>query len=323
MRTAVALIAAASLALSLAACSSTPSNQSSGDPASTSCEAAKPGKVSDAVSVEGDFGVAPKVTVDGPLTLKSTQRTVVIEGDGAVAQDGSEVSVDFQLLNATTGEVITATDYKEGEQAALTVDDELFLAGLVKTLECSTVGSRVVGVIPPVDSWGEGNTEQADQIGAGVDDALVFVVDLVGITPPLEVVDYKDLENAPKVTFADDGEPTVVIPDNDPPTTTEIGLISKGDGAVVGKSADVSVHYRGINWNTGKIFDESYARGEPTDFNTGGVVPGFGAAIEGQTVGSRLVAIIAPKDGYGSAGNGEAIGGTDTLVFVIEIVAVK
>ncbi|TBN56351.1 peptidylprolyl isomerase [Glaciihabitans arcticus] len=322
MRTAVALIAAASLALSLAACSPA-SNQSTNDTASADCTTTKSGAISDAVKVEGDFGTAPKVTVDGPLTLSTTERTVVIEGDGAVATDGAEITVDFQLLNATTGEVVTSTEYKKGEEAALAVDDELFLSGLVKTIQCSTVGSRVVGVIPPADSWGEGNTEQASQVGSEVDDALVFVVDIVGITPPLEVVDYKDLENAPKVTFADDGEPTVTIPETDPPVVTEIGLISKGDGEVVGKNADVSVHYRGINWNTGEIFDESYARGEPTDFNTGGVVPGFGAAIEGQTVGSRLVAIIAPKDGYGSAGNGEAIGGTDTLVFVIEIVSVK
>lgn len=320
MRTAVALIAAASLALSLAACSATPDSDQ--DTASTGCEAAKSGAVSDAVKVDGDFGTAPKVTVDGPLTVDSTQRTVVIDGKGAVVEEGAEVSLDFQLVNGRTGEVLTSSEYVEGAQQKFGITSAQLGPGLLNTVKCSTVGSRVVGVIPPADSWGEGNAEGAAQSGSEVDDAIVFVVDIVGITPPLEVVDYKDLTDAPKVTFAKDGVPTVVIPDTDAPAGTEIGLISKGDGAVVGKSADVSIHYRGINWTTGKVFDESYARGEPSQFNTSGVISGFRAAIEGQTVGSRLVAIIAPADGYGSAGKGEDIGGEDSLVFVIEIVAI-
>jgi peptidylprolyl isomerase len=50
------------------------------------------------------------------------------------------------------------------------------------------------------------------------------------------------------------------------------------------------------------------------------VVPGFKKALVGQTVGSQVVAVIPPADGYGSDGNSQAgIKGTDTLVFVIDI----
>jgi peptidylprolyl isomerase len=115
--------------------------------------------------------------------------------------------------------------------------------------------------------------------------------------------------------------PTITIPTTEPPKKTEIGIIEEGTGEVVGADADVVVHYRGVNWNTGKTFDDSWARGEPSPFNTGGVIAGFRAALEGQKVGSTLIAVIAPVDGYGESGQGADIGGTDTLIFVITIVS--
>ena len=118
MRTAVALIAAASLALSLAACSSSPTGGDE-NTAASKCETTAPGTVSDAVKVSGDFGAEPKVTVDKSLKLTKTERTVVIKGKGAVAQEGAEITVDYQLINARTGDVINATNYAEGEQSKL------------------------------------------------------------------------------------------------------------------------------------------------------------------------------------------------------------
>jgi peptidylprolyl isomerase len=42
----------------------------------------------------------------------------------------------------------------------------------------------------------------------------------------------------------------------------------------------------------------------------------------GQTVGSRVLLVVPPADAYGSAGKPEAgIGSTDTLVFVVDILA--
>ncbi|MEO6309178.1 MAG: FKBP-type peptidyl-prolyl cis-trans isomerase, partial [Leifsonia sp.] len=45
-----------------------------------------------------------------------------------------------------------------------------------------------------------------------------------------------------------------------------------------------------------------------------------GKALVGQAVGSQVIAVIPPADGYGEAGVPNAgIGGTDTLVFVVDI----
>jgi peptidylprolyl isomerase len=54
----------------------------------------------------------------------------------------------------------------------------------------------------------------------------------------------------------------------------------------------------------------------------GQVIPGWDKGLVGQTVGSRVLLVIPPADGYGSAGSPQAnIKGTDTLVFVVDILA--
>ena len=55
-------------------------------------------------------------------------------------------------------------------------------------------------------------------------------------------------------------------------------------------------------------------------FSTDGVIAGFRNALVGQQVGSQVLVVIPPADGYGAQGQPSAgIGGTDTLVFVIDI----
>ncbi len=52
------------------------------------------------------------------------------------------------------------------------------------------------------------------------------------------------------------------------------------------------------------------------------MIPGWDETLVGQTVGSQLILVIPPEQGYGSEGNANAgISGTDTLVFVVDILA--
>jgi peptidylprolyl isomerase len=73
-------------------------------------------------------------------------------------------------------------------------------------------------------------------------------------------------------------------------------------------------------WRTGKEFDSSWSRNQPyaTPIGTGSVIAGWDKGLIGQTVGSRVMLVIPPKDGYGSAGQGP-IKGTDTMVFAVDI----
>ncbi|MGL4339002.1 MAG: FKBP-type peptidyl-prolyl cis-trans isomerase [Rhodoglobus sp.] len=322
VRIATTLLITTGLIVSLAACSTS-------DPSSANCTPASSGKVSAAVKATGDFGKAPKVVFDSPTAATSTERTVVIKGNGDVALEGDTISVHFTILNGATGDKIESTDYTKDSLSAFPLSQGL-MPGFLKVLTCSAVGSRVVGVIPPSDAFGEAGSQEAG-IEPGQD--LVFVVDIVAIeavatssappaNPPLPKangVDQPVTPGFPTVVLAEDGRPTVTIPTEAPPTELKIAVLKKAEGAVVPAGSDVIVHYQGINWNTKEIFDESWARGEPSPFNTSQVIAGFTKAIEGQNIGSQVIVIIPPSEGYGAAGRPPSIGGTDTLVFVVDI----
>ena len=314
MRTAVALVLVAGLVGSLAACS-TPANT----PSPEGCAAS--GSVSDGVKVSGDLGAEPEVTFEAPLTVKSTQRTVSVEGEGRAAATNDLVVVDFAVYNATTGLKLDATDYTEGTRPQFTVSESLLLVGLAKTLECSQAGSRVVGVIPGSEAFGE--TGSAD-LGVGANEGLLFVIDVDSVASgvadgkPVEVED----DTLPTVELAKDGTATITIPDAAPPADFKLALLKQGDGDEVAEGDTVTVQYQGVNWNTKTVFDQSWGKGA-TSFATTGVVPGFSQGLVGQKVGSQVLVVIPPELGYGpSGGTGDgSISATDTIVFVIDILA--
>ena len=56
----------------------------------------------------------------------------------------------------------------------------------------------------------------------------------------------------------------------------------------------------------------------------GGLIPAWDEGLVGVEKGSRVLILAPPADGYGSAGNQAAgIKGTDTLVFVVDILGVS
>lgn len=295
---------------SLAACST---------PAETAvaCEATPSGAASDAVKVTGDFGSKPEVTIDAPTEAEKTERTVVIKGDGDTAVAGDTVNVEFTLFNGTTGDELTSTEYGETPTTAFPVDEEQFLVGIVKTMECSQVGSRVVGVIPPDDSFGGAGS--AD-LGVAADEDIVFVVDIVSIEPPVEPLEPKAwTENVPEVDLTPD-IPVVTLPSTDASPDYLLKVLEEGDGATVAAGDTVQLNYQGTSWQTGEIFDQSFGR-EPASFSTDQVIEGFGSALIGQKVGTTLIVSIPPEYAYGTDPEAAELGG-QTLVFLIEILGV-
>ncbi|HXZ73588.1 MAG TPA: FKBP-type peptidyl-prolyl cis-trans isomerase, partial [Streptosporangiaceae bacterium] len=92
------------------------------------------------------------------------------------------------------------------------------------------------------------------------------------------------------------------------------------------KGRFVIAQYTGYIWRTPKQpFDSSWTSGSPFGFVIGAspeqVIPGWDTGLAGQTVGSRVMLVIPPKDGYGTTGASQAgITGSDTLVFVVDII---
>ena len=109
---------------------------------------------------------------------------------------------------------------------------------------------------------------------------------------------------------------------------TESGLryqiLQKGDGKKATKGAGVSVHYKGQLLD-GTVFDSSYKRKEPIDFNVGlgQVIAGWDEGIQLLQVGDKARFVIPSNLAYGSAGAGGVIPPNATLIFDVELMAVK
>ncbi|GAA2347717.1 FKBP-type peptidyl-prolyl cis-trans isomerase [Streptomyces cuspidosporus] len=118
-------------------------------------------------------------------------------------------------------------------------------------------------------------------------------------------------------------KPKVAKGGGQPRSSLQVETVIKGDGAEVAKGDYLQVHYLGQIWNTAKVFDNSYDRGKPALFQigVGQVIPGWDKGLVGKRVGSRVELAVPPSEGYGAQGQPQAgIKGTDTLVFVVDIV---
>jgi peptidylprolyl isomerase len=129
---------------------------------------------------------------------------------------------------------------------------------------------------------------------------------------------------APTVTGAFDAKPTVVLPSGTPSNNLVVKTVIQGNGPAVKKGDLLVADYLGEIWNTAAtVFDSSFDRGVPSAFpiGLGQVIPGWDAALVGVKTGSRVVLVVPPAAGYGSAGESDAgITGSDTLVFVVDII---
>ena len=119
-------------------------------------------------------------------------------------------------------------------------------------------------------------------------------------------------------------KPQIVIPQTPAPSSLVTEDIAVGDGVEAVSGKNVSVHYVGVAWSTGKQFDASWDRDEPFDFGLGAgqVISGWDNGVVGMTVGGRRKLTIPPDLGYGSQGAGGVIKGGETLVFVVDLLNV-
>ena len=108
------------------------------------------------------------------------------------------------------------------------------------------------------------------------------------------------------------------------PATLVTEDITVGDGVEAVSGKNVSVHYVGVAWSTGKQFDASWDRNEPFDFGLGAgqVISGWDKGVAGMKVGGRRKLTIPPEMAYGAAGSGHRLSGK-TLVFIIDLLAVS
>ena len=109
--------------------------------------------------------------------------------------------------------------------------------------------------------------------------------------------------------------------------TTASGLIyqslQEGTGASPKATDRVSVHYRGTFPESGREFDSSYKRNQPTEFPLNGVIACWTEGVQKMKVGGKAKLTCPPAIAYGSRGAGGVIPANATLNFEIELLAIK
>ena len=318
MRRAAALVITPLLAaLALAGCGSSSSSSS------TNAAAADTYK---SVTATGTFGKAPTVKIPAETGTGALYTKTVIQGSGATLTS-SEGMVGNYVAYVWSGKThkLLGSSYTTGKPSLFT---GTLLPGLETALIGQKIGSRVLAVIPPKDGFGTSGNSTA---GIGKNDTLVFVIDMVSEFNAASVPGTQSANGGgtlPTVTAPKAGStagPTITIPAKVTPSKTlQVKTLIKGTGPVVAKGQNLAVQYTGVNWRTGKVFDSSWARNSPYTvvIGEGQVIKGWDTGLVGQTVGSRVLLVIPPADGYGKTGASTAgIKGTDTLVFVVDILA--
>jgi FKBP-type peptidyl-prolyl cis-trans isomerase len=327
MRRSLALVAIPLIAgLALAGCGSSKSTSTS---SSASAASTAGGNANADVTASGPFGKAPTVTIPKAKASSSLEVKTLITGSGSTLTATDAFLGNYVVYSWDgTSHALKGSTYGTGETP--TLFSTPLLTGLTKALVGKKVGSRVLAVIPPALGFGSSGNSQAGITGTTT---LVFVIDVLKAYPGTEGATGTTVAHGggdlPAVTEpATAGTaPTVTMPASSvkPPATLQVQTLIKGSGPKVVAGDYLVAQYVGYIWRTGKVFDSSWSRKTPFGFEIGAnpaqVITGWDTGLLGQTVGSRVLLVIPPKDGYGSSGASQAgITGTDTLVFVVDIV---
>ena len=319
-----AFIAAAGLLVSLSACASGPASTDGCSPAIRS------GSNAALVSADGTFGKDPKATFPTPLvSTKSSQVHVISDGDGNGKRvaPGAATAVQLTIYDGATGAALIATSY-DSSGALFSAIDSTPAFGTIA--QCARVGSRVAAVGTAGDLIGDGAIQQ-NKLPLTASDTVVIVVDVQSVY--LGKANGADqILNAgfPSIVLAPDGRPGFTFANPTPPTALMIETLKAGDGATVKKDDKVVLNYTGVLWDTKKVFDSTWTRGTPAvlaatslDGSNGGIVPGFAKALIGQRVGSQVIAVIPPKDGYPAGKAPSSVPDGSTMVFVFDILGIE
>jgi hypothetical protein len=306
-----AVIAALGLAaVALVGCSS----GSSGAAASCSRVSDTSPATMDLISVSGDTDAKPTVTVSTPFHTAQTQHADVVAGAGTVPITSSDqmLVLDVSLTDGETGKEIVTTAYDGSLTTVLSLAQwTKSFPAFKSALECATTGTRVKVAIAP----GGIEKQSASSLGIGEKDSVVAVLDVrkVYLTAANGSLVYNSGWGLPAVVRAPNGRPGVVVPDTTAPKNLTVQLLKSGDGEKVTADKPVRLHYTVVNWTDKKVASTTWD-GAPPSVTLSTMSKGFQKAVEGQRVGSQVMAIIPKADG--------TAGVDDTQIVVIDILGI-
>lgn len=157
--------------------------------------------------------------------------------------------------------------------------------------------------------------------------ALVMAVLLLTGCTGDDPVDEPVAGDASESTPGERPDVESLLPDDrgEPPQELVVDDLAPGDGEAVVAGDVVVVEYVGVRWSDGVVFDASWERGQPFEFElgAGSVIEGWDRGVEGMRIGGRRMLTIPPEQAYGARGAGDLIGPDETLVFVVDLLETR
>lgn len=134
----------------------------------------------------------------------------------------------------------------------------------------------------------------------------------------------KSPSKGPAVSQDTSEKPIVAAPSGPPPTDLVENDLVEGLGPTAEVGDEVTIHYVGASYEDGKEFDASWGE-EPFTFRLGSgvLIPGGEQGVKGMKAGGRRELVIPPHLAYGKQGSPPLVGPDETLIFVVDMLAVK
>ena len=257
-------------------------------------------------------------------------------GKGNPVQNGDQVDYTFTIYNGKTGEKIGgATDPQRA--GAVTTKTSTSIS---KALICATAGERLslVSTVKQAFGKGAGGTQFADGL------TVVVVVDVKDhFLGKANGINQLPLDGMPDVITAVNGQPGIVIQELDKPKTLRLSTIKAGSGPAIKKNATVHLKYSGWSWpassgdkpviwpggtsSDGTAVPDGQAtwtsdQAADIKVTSSGLPVGLYKALLGAKVGSQILAVIPPKDGFGQSSSTYGFAPTDTVIMVIDVLGI-
>jgi peptidylprolyl isomerase len=167
--------------------------------------------------------------------------------------------------------------------------------------------------IPPADAF----SGRGDSIGFGPGDTLIYFLDLISADLPLTVATGTAVPPVPGLPTAivEGAQPAQInVPKTAAPARLVVHPMIKGAGAVVKDGNSIKLSYTGVLWRNGERIGASVDLGGPRKvvIGRGNVIPAWDKGLVGQTVGSRILLVVPPDEGFGAKGVPPQVGPKDT-----------
>ncbi|MFJ3233164.1 FKBP-type peptidyl-prolyl cis-trans isomerase [Streptomyces sp. NPDC086787] len=288
----------------------------------------------------------PKI-VDGPLPAitagtKFNEKPTVAKGPGkpspdlavktVIAGNGQTVAENDFIQANYLGQIwdtakVFDNSYDRKKPLLIQLAQGSIIDGWRYGLTGKKVGSRVELAVPPTWGYGPSGNEKAGIKGT---DTLVFVIDVLDVFNAKSSSQGKavpqDDAALPKVgTNTDAKSPSIDIPKSDPPKKLVSNYVLEGDGPEVAADQSILCQFKGVVWDGGTTFQETYGSGKLSQFavpQMEQIIKGLAQGVTGKKVGSRVLIVVPPDLAYGdNPPSGGPVKKGSTLVFSVDILA--